>query len=78
MSDGYTKRKIMITECWNTSPNYKNIKPGTIHTIITHPEGKKNTNQVVWVEGIFRPALILSWEYKFVEVKMIRTKFNTK
>ena len=69
------KEKIQITECKAFGKFFENLTPGSIHEVLTAPEGKltpessaegKRTEGGVWVMGVGEPVFVLDGEYKRV------------
>lgn len=59
------KEKIQITECKAFGEFFENLTPGSIHEVLTAPEGKR-TEGGVWVMGVGEPVFVLDGEYKRV------------
>lgn len=61
-----SKRRIKITDCRAYGGQFKNITPGSVHEIVTPPDGKGN-KRGEWVMGVSEPVLILAGEYDYCE-----------
>lgn len=59
------KEKIQITECKAFGKFFENLTPGSIHEVLTVPEGER-TEGGVWVMGVGEPVFVLDDEYKRV------------
>ena len=59
------KEKNQITECKAFGKFFENLTPGSIHEVLTAPEGKR-TEGGVWVMGVGEPVFVLDGEYKRV------------
>ena len=75
--DKYIGKKIKVIQCNTQGSPFKNLTPGSIHPIITPPEGYLNGDRGVWVQGIGEPVKILWVECDVLEEKpkFIRTKW---
>ena len=59
----YIDVKIRITQCNANGQAFSNITPGSIHEVITPPDGYKNGDKGVWVQGNGEPVKVLFNEY---------------
>ena len=59
------KEKIQITDCKAFGKFFENLTPGSIHEVLTAPEGGR-INGGVWVMGVGGPVFVLDGEYKRV------------
>jgi len=55
--------KICITHCTAFGEQFKNLVPGSIHSVIESPGGQNN-NRGVWVMGVGEPVKVLFKEFK--------------
>ena len=58
-------KKVKITFCNALGEEFRNLEPGSIHEVVTPPEGYKNDNTGVWVMGVGEPVKLLANEYVF-------------
>ena len=59
--------KIQIRVCGAFGPQFMNLLPNTIHTIIKPPKGFKNNRDGYWVMGVGEPVRVLKGEFNFIE-----------
>jgi len=59
--------KVRITECAAVGALFANITPGSVHDVVTAPDGEPDNLLGVWVMGIGRPVKILKGEFEIVE-----------
>lgn len=64
--DGNFPKYIEITNkgVQNAGSQFKNLKPGTKHNVVTPPEGYTNSPSGVWVQGVGEPVKVLAHEFK--------------
>lgn len=59
-------RTVRITRCDACGNQFKNLIPGSKHTVIPPPESKTEDDRGVWVIGVGEPVKILNNEFKYV------------
>lgn len=55
--------KIKITLCTASGRQFGNLVTGSIHEVVTPPDGYKNDHTGVWVMGVDEPVKVLSNEF---------------
>lgn len=55
--------KIKVIKCTAFGTAFSNLEPGTIHDVVTPPEGYKNDHTGVWVMGVGEPVKLLMGEF---------------
>lgn len=58
-------KKVKVTLCLAFSEKFSNLKPGSIHEVVTPPEGYENDHTGVWVMGVGETVKLLADEYVF-------------
>ena len=56
---------VKITHCTAVGPEFENLNPGSIHCIISPPDGEDNTRGE-WVMGVHSPVLVFFREFEYV------------
>lgn len=74
MKDEFTGKLVKITECIASGLQFEELTPGSIHRIVTPPNGEVNGDRGVWVMGVGEPVKILFNEYN--EFSFKRTRFK--
>ena len=74
MKDEFVGKWVKITECTAVNPQFKALLPGSIHKIVTPPEGFINGDRGVWVMGVGQPVKVLFNEFN--DFKFKRTRFK--
>ena len=59
-------KKVKILKCMAYGPQFANLEPGTIHTVVQPPGDYKNDSSGVWVDGIGEPVKVLANEFIYV------------
>lgn len=59
--------RIQITKCYAQGAVFKNLTDGSIHNVVTPPEGYVNDSKGVWVMGVGEPVKVLSGEFEIIE-----------
>lgn len=54
---------IKIIKCAANNPEFENIKPGSIHRLVTPPEGYSHDYKGVWIMGVSEPVKVLNNEF---------------
>jgi hypothetical protein len=80
LSEPFTKRKckerevpiviprvIKIIHCNGFGEAFSNIKDGTIHAVVEHPEADKNNDKGVWVMGNGELIKVLNDEFEIIK-----------
>lgn len=57
-------KQIKITQCNASGPQFKNLKPGSVHKTVNPPEGYSHDKKGVWVMGIGEPVKVLKGEFE--------------
>ncbi|GGB82740.1 hypothetical protein GCM10007424_23470 [Flavobacterium suaedae] len=60
-------KKIKITQCTASGEAFKNLTNGSVHDVVTPPEGYKNDYRGVWVMGVGEPVKVLNNEFEKIE-----------
>ena len=56
---------LKIVHCAAVGPDFDNLTPGSVHSILSPPEGEDNTRGE-WVMGVRSPVLVLFREFEYV------------
>lgn len=58
--------RLKVTRCNAFGKEFSQLIPGSIHDIISPPQGEDNSRGE-WVQGVSEPVLLLSGEYEYLE-----------
>lgn len=57
-------KRIKIVRCNAGGAQFANLTPGSVHEVITPPEGYTNNDGGLWVMGVGEPVKVLTREYE--------------
>lgn len=57
-------KSVKVTHCFAHGRQFENMKPGSVHEVVTPPDGYKNDHTGVWVMGVGEPIKLLTEEYE--------------
>lgn len=58
--------EIKIDFCHANGPQFRNLRPGSIHRVVTPPDGYKNDHTGMWVMGVGEPVKVLTEEFSVI------------
>jgi hypothetical protein len=63
----FLPKKIKITHCGAHGRSFENLLTGSIHEVVTPPQGYINDHTGVWVMGVGEPVKVLTSEFIKIE-----------